>query len=49
MKKYIYSLVTVLVCLSLAWSAGFNFDERGPALFFTLGITLSLASLAFIK
>jgi len=42
MKKYIYSLLAVSICLLLSWSSGFNFDERGATLTSTLYITIAV-------
>ena len=47
MKKYIYSLSAVFTCLLLAWSTGFDFNERGAPLFFILYVTLAFGGITY--
>lgn len=46
-RPVLAAAVAALVVLSLAWIAGFNFNERGINAFFVAYIALWLAALAY--
>lgn len=48
MKKYIYALLAVFGVNFLAWSAGYNYDERGFNLFMITYLSIGLGGLAYM-